>query len=100
MKHYYADQTNHIQLQVGEKIVLESLREAVVPPYLMLMPFVELPDGVILDEQLALDEDGVHGCTYILEGTAPCEGALSIGFRDMQSREITHQKEITIQVIE
>ncbi len=100
MKHYYADQTEEILLEIGEKISLGSLREAVVPPHLMLMPFIELPDGVKLDEQLALDEDGVHGCTYILEAVTPCKGMLSIGFRNLQLMEITHNKEIAIRVIE
>ena len=70
MKFYRAEKIDELDIPVGTTVTLESLRQAVVPPYLMLMPFIEVPDGIVVEEQRALDEDGVHGCTYVLQAAA------------------------------
>ena len=94
MKFYRAEKIDELDIPVGTTVTLESLRQAVVPPYLMLMPFIEVPDGIVVEEQRALDEDGVHGCTYVLQAAAASEGDLAIGFRDMRTNQVTHQKVI------
>jgi hypothetical protein len=91
---YRAETIDSLHIGVGTTVKLESLRQAVIPPYLMLMPFVETPDGVVVKEQHALDEDGVHGCVYLLRAKEACEGELVIGFRDIQTTQITHRKAI------
>lgn len=96
MEFYRAEIIDHLSIPVGTVVKLESLRQAVIPEYLMLMPFIEVPDGIVVEKQLALDEDGVHGCIYLLRATAPIEGDLVIGFRDIQSNEVTHSKVIHV----
>ena len=94
MKFYRAEKIDELDIPVGATVRLESLRQAVVPPYLMLMPFIEVPDGIVVEEQRALDEDGVHGCVYVLRAAAAGEGDLAIGFRDMRTNQVTHRKVI------
>ncbi len=93
---YRAEQVNSLNIPIGTAVKLESLRQAVIPPYLMLMPFIDVPEGLIVDAQYALDEDGVHGCVYVLKATAVCEGDLVIGFRDIQTNEVTLRKVIHV----
>jgi hypothetical protein len=94
LKLYRGEKIDELEIPVGGTVELESLRQAVVPPYLMLMPFVEVPDGIVVEEQRALDEDGVHGCVYVLQATAACKGDLIVGFRDMRANQVTHRKVI------
>ena len=96
MQFYRAEQIDTLKIPVGVSVKLESLRQAVVPPYLMLMPFIEVPDCVVVENQYALDEDGVHGCVYLLKALAPCRGEIVIGFHDMQTKEVTHRKVIHV----
>ena len=98
MPFYSAEQVDHLSVSVDTTFRLESLRQAVVPPYLMLMPFIEVPDGIVVEEQRALDEDGVHGCVYVLRAASACEGAIVVGFRDMRTNAVTHRKEIGLVV--
>ena len=100
MKQYQAETVTQLNLMVGDRVQLESLRQAVVPPYIMLMPFLTLPDEIQLERQTVLDEEGVHGCTYELLVKAPCHDVMELGFRDLKSGEITHQKRIEIRVLE
>ena len=94
MQLYRAELTDSLSIPVGTIVQLESLRQAVVPPYLMLMPFIEVPDEVVVEGQIALDEDGVHGCVYLLRAAAACDGKATIGFRDIQTGQVTHHKVI------
>lgn len=96
--HLNAETIDEIRAHVGDTIFLESLRESVVPPYLMLMPFCDLPDFMRLVEQRPLDEDGVHGTIFVLEVLAAGQGDLTVGFKDLQSGSITHKKTIRIGV--
>ena len=96
MKHYYAEEVEVIELAVGETFALESLREAVRPPYLMLLPFVEVPAGVEVLEQRALGVEGVHGVTFVLRATRRLDEALTVGFRDVRTGEITSEKVLQI----
>jgi hypothetical protein len=96
MKFHRAEFTDNLKIEVGETIELESLRQPVALPYLMLMPFVEVPDEIIVEGQSRLDEDGVHGCVYQLKAKKTCEGEIAIGFRDIQTGEVTHRKVIQI----
>ena len=62
----------------------------------MLMPFVEVPDGIVVEEQHSLGEDGVHGCVYHLRAAKASEGEIVVGFRDIQTGEVTHRKVIPV----
>lgn len=96
MRFRKAEIVDNLELFVGETIKFESLRQPVVPPYLMLMPFIETPDKIIVENQYALDEEGFHGCIYQLKAEKACKGQIIIGFRDMQTGETTHRKEIPV----
>jgi hypothetical protein len=93
-----AEEVDELRLKVGETVDLESLRAAVVPPHLMLMPFLEMPDAIDLEGQDRLDEDGVHGSVFHLKANSPGQGQLVVGFRDLQTNEVTHSKTIQIAV--
>jgi hypothetical protein len=93
-----AENIDRLEIPVGGSVDLESLRQAVVPPHLMLMPFLEVPDEISIEGQTALDEDGVHGCVYRLRAKASFEGQITIGFRDLQTGEVTHRKVITARI--
>jgi hypothetical protein len=98
MVDYRAKDVDHIELKVGEIRTLESLRQAVVPPYVMIIPFLELPAGVELVRQDNLEEDGINGSIYTLRATAKGEGALRVGFRDLRTREVVIEKSIRVSV--
>ncbi len=90
--HLKAEDINEIQVNVGDKIFLESLRQAVVPPYLMIMPFYDLPEFFQFVEARPLDEDGVHGTVFVFDVKSSGQGELTVGFKDMQNGTITHKK--------
>lgn len=90
--HLNSEDIDEIQVNVGDRVLLESLRQAVVPPYLMIMPFYVLPEFIHFVESRPLDEDGVHGTIFVLDVKAAGQGELTVGFKDMQSGNITHQK--------
>lgn len=96
MQLYRSELIDNLNIPVGSTVRLESLRQAVVPPYLMLMPFIKVPDWILIEVQLSLDEDGVHGCIYLLKATIAGEGEIEIGFRDIQTNEVTHRKVISV----
>jgi hypothetical protein len=100
MKHERAEELAELHLQAGEELQLESLRTAVVPPHLMLLPFLETPDEIGVEGQVGLDEDGVHGSIFHLRANKPGEGELVIGFRDLRTSEVTHRKAIHFSVEE
>jgi hypothetical protein len=100
MKLERAEELDELHLTVGEELDLESLRAAVVPPYLFLLPFVEAPEAINVEGQVGLDEDGVHGSVFHLRANKPGEGELVIGFRDLRTREVTHRKAIHVSVEE
>jgi hypothetical protein len=87
-----------IHLAVGEELELESLRQNVAPPYVMLEPFVETPGGIEVESQEALPEDGVHGLVYRLRAGRPAHGEIVVGFKDIFSGEVTHRKAIRIDI--
>ena len=99
MELYRAEEISDLKMNKDSSVQLESLRQPVIPPYLMLMPFIELPEGVVMETQINLEEDGVHGCIFQLAARSACRGKIRIGFRDMQSGETTHQKDINIEVV-
>ena len=95
-KLYRAETTDNLSIPVGTAVKLESLRQAVVPPHLMLMPFITAPDGIVVEEQHPLGEDGVHGCVYHLRATEASEGEIVVGFREIRTSEIVRCKVIPV----
>jgi len=98
MRSHEAESVENLELLVGETIKLESIRQPVVPPYLMLMPFIETPPEIVVEKQYALDEEGFHGCIYQLKSEKQCKGKIIVGFRDLQTGETTHRKVISVTV--
>lgn len=90
--HLEAEQINEMKVRVGNRIFLESLRQSVVPPYLMIMPTYDLPDFIRFVELRPLNEDGVHGAILVLDVIATGQGPLTVGFKDIQTGKITHKK--------
>jgi hypothetical protein len=98
MADYRASDVERIVMNVGEISTLESLRQAVVPPYVLIIPFIELPAEVEVVGQDTLDEEGVHGCVFTLHAVAAGEGTLRVGFRDLRTQEIVLDKCIRVVV--
>lgn len=98
MVDYRAADVERIEMKVGEIRTLESLRQAVVPPYVMIVPFLELPVEVKLVRQDNLDEEGIHGCTFTLRAMVVGEGVLRVGFRDLKKSNIVIEKSIRVKV--
>ena len=90
--HLKTENISEFELNVGDTVYLESLRQSVVPPYLMIMPFIQLPESLILKETLPLEEDGVHGAVFVLEAKLPGRNKLTVGFKDLQHGTVTHKK--------
>ena len=95
-----SEDIKEIRARVGDRILLESLRQAVVPPYVMIMPFYVLPDFIHYVESRPLEEDGVHRTIFVLDAHTRGQGELKIGFKDMQSGEVTHEKVLYVTVTE
>ncbi len=98
MVDYRAGAVEKIDMEVGDIRTLESLRQAVVPPYVMIVPFLELPDAVELLRQDGLDEDGVHGGVYTLRAATVGDGVLRVGFRDLRGGDVVAEKRIRVTV--
>jgi hypothetical protein len=95
---YKASETEEIVLKVGDKVNLESLRQAVVPPYILIVPYIDLPDIVKLIRQESLNEDGVHGCFFTLSALSQGEGIIRVGFKDLRSGKKIIEKSIDINI--
>jgi hypothetical protein len=98
MVDFRAGEVERIDLKVGETRTLESLRQAVVPPYILIVPFLEMPPMLELVHQVGLDEDGVHGAVFTLRATAAGEGFLQVGFRDLREGKVVIEKSIRVKV--
>jgi hypothetical protein len=95
---YAATDTTTITVRAGETFVLESLRQPVVPPYVLIIPFLEGPPSLRILNQQPLDEDGIHGCTYTLAVDEPGTSVLHSGLRDLRTGQVTHDTTITLHV--
>ncbi|HEX7445404.1 MAG TPA: hypothetical protein VF300_03355 [Methanothrix sp.] len=96
MVDYRAADVEHIELKIGEIRSLESLRQAVVPPYVMIVPFLELPPWIELVRRDSLNEDGIHGSIFTLRALAAGNGALRVGFRDLKNGNVVIEKHIRV----
>lgn len=96
MADFKASRDDVVELKAGEVGTLESLRQAVVPPFVMIVPFIETPAWVKVRGQRNLEEEGVHGCVYELEGVAPGEGSMRVGFRDLRSGKVVLEKRVQV----
>jgi hypothetical protein len=99
MADFRATEVQRIDLKVGEARTLESLRQAVTPPYLLILPFIELPPFVQVLRQDNFDEEGVHGCVFTLVGKTPGDEALRVGFRDLRTGQVVIEKSIRVRVV-
>lgn len=89
---YRPDQTNLIKLTTGEIFRLETQRIPVVPPYLMIIPFVDFDKDLLQKvEETAFEGEGVHGCTYRIRALSQGSGNIRIGFRDISNSSVTHE---------
>ncbi len=62
MADYRASQIDWLDMLVGATVTLESLRQAVVPPTVMVVPFIEPPPDIQVTSQTTPDEEGARGC--------------------------------------
>jgi hypothetical protein len=93
---FRAADVDSIQVKVGENVTFESLRQAVVPPYVLIKPFLELPSFVSLVSQTGLTEDGVHGAIFVFRANAVGNGTLQVGFQDVRTGKIVIRKFISV----
>ncbi len=95
---YRAESAGRLDLPAGTTFVLESLRQAVVPPYVLIVPFLELPPCLELLKDESLDQEGVHGATYTVRTLAPGGGTVRLGFRDLRTGQTVREKAIDVSV--
>lgn len=98
MADYRASEVERITMDVGEVRTMESLRQAVVPPYVMIVPFVETPPILQVVRQDNFDEEGVNGCTFTLRATHSGQGIMRVGFRDLRENKVVIEKKINVTV--
>src|SRR5687767_15101048 len=98
MADFSAAEVTRIEMSVGETRTLESLRQAVVPPFVMILPFIELPTFIELVRQDNFNEEGVQGCTFTLRAKAAGDGMLRVGFRDLRGGQVVLEKTIGITI--
>jgi len=99
MVEYRAGDVDAFSMGVGEVCRLESLRQAVVPPYVLIIPFLDLPNFVEITHQDNLEEDGIHGAYFTLRAIEPGEGYLRVGFRDLRTGDVVIEKRIDLHVV-
>jgi len=99
MADFRATDVEQIEMRVGETRTLESLRQAVVPPYVMIVPFLELSAGMELVHQNDLGEDGIHGCIFTLRAAAEGQGMLRVGFRDLRTGQVVIERSIPVRIV-
>src|ERR1700731_2580628 len=100
MKLIDAREAKTIKMHVGDKITLLSLRQPVVPPYVMLKPFIETPVGVSMEAQRTLPGEGLHGVDYDIKATVAGRGELVLGFKDRRTNKVTHEKRLLVDISE
>ncbi len=98
MADYRASQIDWLDMLVGATVTLESLRQAVVPPYVMVVPFIEPPPNIQVTSQTTPDEEGVHVAVFELRATAAGDDTLRVGFRDLRTRDVVIEKRIAVHV--
>lgn len=98
MVDYRAEDVEHIEIGVGKTFTLDSLRQAVVPPYVLIVPVLDLPPVLELLREDGAEGEGVHGVTYTLRAVATGDGTLRVGFRDLRSGSIVREKTIRVNV--
>lgn len=94
-----AAEISQLKMKCGETIKMESLKKAVAPPFLMIIPFIELPDFVELARQDNLEEEGVHGCIFTLKALKPGKGKIITGFNDLKTGTPVLKKRISVKVL-
>ncbi len=100
MKEIRAQEVETVTLHCGVTLRLHSLRQPVKPPFLLVMPFIELPPFIELLGQDALEEEGVHGCSYLLRASQAGTGVIHTGFRDLREGTIVLEKDISVESVD
>ena len=95
IKTYNVEETGNISIKVDESFEVESMSVPVRPPHLMLEPFIELPASITMVEKIVPEEEGVHYVRYRLVCREKGTGAIMIGFKNIETGKVTHQKKIT-----
>ena len=98
MADFRAEEDEQIEIGVGQTITLDSLRQAVAPPYVMVVPVLDLPPFLELLREDGPEGEGVHGVTYTLRALTPGGGALRVGFRDLRSGRLVREKTMRVDV--
>lgn len=98
MADHRAEEIERIAIGVGQTTTLDSLRQAVAPPHVLLVPVLDLPPILEMLRQDGPEGEGVHGVTYTLRAVAPGQGLLRVGFRDLRSGSMVREKTIRVEV--
>jgi hypothetical protein len=93
-----AEAVDRIDVDAGDIFTLVSLRQAVVPPYVLIVPVIDLPPILAVMREDGPEGEGVHGVTYTLQALARGHGTLRIGFRDLRSGAMVREKSIAVYV--
>lgn len=91
-------ETAELEMHVGDRVTLQSMRQAVVPPFHLLIPFIDLNAPVVMEGQCRVPGEGVHGVDYELRASSVGSGRVVVGFKDLRTQQVTHEKELLITV--
>ncbi len=93
-----AENTNTIELKVGDKLILENFRLPVVPPHLNLEAFLNLPDNLVLVKTEYPEQEGTFESIFYIEAKSPGKGTLKIGYKDWDTNSNAKEKNISVKV--
>lgn len=93
-----AEHIDKIDLKVGEELVLENFRVAVVPPHLNLEAFIDLPDNLSLLKTEHPEQEGSFESIFYLKANSAGSGILKIGYKDWDTNSNAREKEISVTV--
>lgn len=93
-----AADTADLKFTLSDTLRLESLKMAVAPPFVLILPFIELPPFLKLVSQESLDQEGVHGCFFTIKAKEKGNGEIVTGFKDLREGTVVEEKRIGVEV--
>lgn len=98
MIRFNAKNTNDIEILSGTDFILENLTVAVVPPNLNMQEFIILPPIIQLLKVEYPEQEGAFECHFHLRVSAKGQGSITIGYKNLDTKSISVQKEISLNV--
>ena len=93
-----AEHIDKIDLKVGEELVLENFRVAVVPPHLNLEAFIDLPENLRLLKTEYPEQEGSFESKFHIKADSAGSGIIKIGYKDWDTNSNAREKEIGVTV--